>query len=229
MARLLPATHDILATVTEELTVLGGTVSDTVHDGQRLFLRALLPQADEVRPKDVVEGGIAVKAAGEKIEVCPYLFRQVCRNGALMPQVIETRHIRRVDFAAPLDAVEAVDGQLREAVRACSAAEVFADAAQQLRQAAITGLGGDVARLLLFSSLRRLILHGLGEQIVQRFLQAEDRSVFGLMNAVTSVARDQDDPEVRWRLEELGGGVAAMNFPGAGIGGSAAELVFSEA
>jgi hypothetical protein len=27
------------------------------------------------------------------------------------------------------------------------------------------------------------------------------------MNAVTSVARDTRDPELRWRLEELGGGV----------------------
>jgi hypothetical protein len=29
------------------------------------------------------------------------------------------------------------------------------------------------------------------------------------MNAVTSVARDTRDPETRWRLEELGGAIAA--------------------
>ena len=37
-----------------------------------------------------------------------------------------------------------------------------------------------------------------------------DDSVFGLMNAVTSVAREEPDPEVRWDLEELGGGIPAM-------------------
>jgi hypothetical protein len=29
------------------------------------------------------------------------------------------------------------------------------------------------------------------------------------MNAVTSVARDTADPEVRWPLEEMGGGICA--------------------
>ncbi len=33
------------------------------------------------------------------------------------------------------------------------------------------------------------------------------------MNAVTSVARDTADPEVRWRLEEMGGGICAGHTP----------------
>jgi hypothetical protein len=45
--------------------------------------------------------------------------------------------------------------------------------------------------------------------IVRRFDAEGDRSVFGLVNAVTSVARDTTDPETRWRLEELGGGMLA--------------------
>ena len=105
MALVLPATEDIGATVVEELDLVGGTVTDRFDDGRRLFLRAILPISDEVRPKDVVEGGIAVRAVGQQIEVCPYLFRQVCRNGAIMPQVTETRRIRRVDLAAPSEAV----------------------------------------------------------------------------------------------------------------------------
>ena len=30
--------------------------------------------SDKVRPKDVVEGGIAVRTTGREIEVCPYLL-----------------------------------------------------------------------------------------------------------------------------------------------------------
>ena len=33
------------------------------------------------------------------------------------------------------------------------------------------------------------------------------------MNAVTSLVRDTRDPEVRWRLEELGGGIPALVAP----------------
>ena len=58
---------------------------------------------------------------------------------------------------------------------------------------------------------------------MQRFSQARDRSLFDLVNAVTSVARDQTNPEVRWHLKELGGGMLAMNFPGAQPGGCAAQ------
>jgi hypothetical protein len=119
MALLLPSTEDIGATVVEELDFMGGTVSDRYDDGRRLFLRALLPMSDEARPEDVVEGGIAVRTVGQEIDVCPYLFRQFCRNGAIMPQVAETRQIQRVDADGPFETIEAVNDQLREAVRAC--------------------------------------------------------------------------------------------------------------
>jgi hypothetical protein len=33
------------------------------------------------------------------------------------------------------------------------------------------------------------------------------------MNAVTSVARDTQDPDLRWRLEELGGGLPVERCP----------------
>jgi hypothetical protein len=33
------------------------------------------------------------------------------------------------------------------------------------------------------------------------------------MQAITSVARDSRDPDLRWELEELGGGVAAATSP----------------
>ena len=229
MDMLLPATQDIAATVVEELALLGGTVSDRFDDGQRLFLRAILPMSDEVRPKDIVEGGIAVRSVGEKIDVCPYLFRQVCRNGAIMPQVIETQCIRRVDIAAPSEMIEAVNDQLREAVRTCATAEVFARAAGQTLSATTMGLPHDVFGLLLALSTRRRISGGLPDEIMRAYLQAGDRSAFGLMNAVTSVARDQKDPAVRWELEEMGGGVPAMSFPRVRSGGSEAELVGAEA
>jgi hypothetical protein len=228
MALLLPATQDIHATVVDELALMRGTVSDRFDDGRRLFLRAILPLSGEVRPKDIVEGGIAVRTVGHEIEVCPYLFRQVCRNGAVMPQVVETRRIERVDFAAPSKAIDAVIEHVRETMRACAAAEIFDHATRQIRLATTTEVSSDISSLLRFSSMWRTIPAELQDDIVETFLADDDRSVFGLMNAVTSVARDQDDPEVRWRLEELGGGVPAMKFPRVRPDGSEAERTVSE-
>jgi hypothetical protein len=44
-------------------------------------------------------------------------------------------------------------------------------------------------------------------EIMRRFASDDDLSTYGLMNAVTSVARDTTHPQSRWRLEELGGGL----------------------
>ncbi|MFZ5831522.1 MAG: hypothetical protein ACOY3P_15670, partial [Planctomycetota bacterium] len=46
--------------------------------------------------------------------------------------------------------------------------------------------------------------------ILDVYEQEGDDSVFGLMNAVTSVARDEPDPQIRWDLEELGGSIPAL-------------------
>ena len=50
------------------------------------------------------------------------------------------------------------------------------------------------------------------DSIRGRYTASRDRSRFGLMNAVTSVARDTRDPELRWRLEELGGGIPVTDL-----------------
>ena len=62
------------------------------------------------------------------------------------------------------------------------------------------------------------------EDIVSRFTRGRDDSVFGLINAVTSVARDTRDPETRWRLEELGGSIPALVSPAPKPGGAEAEI-----
>ena len=45
------------------------------------------------------------------------------------------------------------------------------------------------------------------------------------MNAVTSVARDTREPELRWRLEELAGGIAAHIEPAPTGDDTAAECL----
>jgi hypothetical protein len=51
---------------------------------------------------------------------------------------------------------------------------------------------------------------GVMRQILGRFFDDADQTRFALMNAVTAVARDTRDPEQRWNLEELGGGIPVI-------------------
>jgi hypothetical protein len=62
------------------------------------------------------------------------------------------------------------------------------------------------------------ILHGVPEEfhravilsVTQEFEHADDRTLYGVMNAITAVARDAVDPDEKWVLEELGGSVSTL-------------------
>src|ERR1051325_1320870 len=68
---------------TEEVTTLGGTVSDKFDDGTRLFTRAILPDLRDVGRDDMVKCGVALRAVGSEIRVHPYVFRLICKYGAI--------------------------------------------------------------------------------------------------------------------------------------------------
>src|SRR5258708_11044459 len=120
-------TESIFSIFSEEIASLGGSVKDTYNDGDRLFTRSILPEIREVRPRDFMQSGVALRADSEEAWVHPYLFRQVCANGAIMAHAIESRRIaigtRDPEFAA---------SSIRETIRACAAIEVFENAPTEI-------------------------------------------------------------------------------------------------
>lgn len=201
-------TAQIKAAFAQEIAAAGGTTSDTFDDGSRLLTRSILPGVREVRPKDWVQGGVALKAAQGEVWVHPYVFRQVCQNGAIMAQTLGSRHLE-LDLVTAEEATSAV----RAAVRSCCDEDAFVEAAEGMRSSVLAQAD---LMLNLMPMLDRLP-SGMGSQILtdilRRFFQEPDRSRFALGNAVTAAARDARDPDVRWRLEEFGGGILAGTNP----------------
>jgi len=203
------STDRILEAFTQEITARGGEVTDTFHDGQRLFARGVLNLTGEVRSRDRVDGGVALKAAGGDVSVHPYVFRQVCQNGAIMAETLTSERLTNLDWPEPEEALR----RIKAAVADCSQREVFEDSVDQMRSAA--ELEVDTA-LLILSAFSEHSAHPKANylaSIMDRFFRDEELSGFGLMQAITSVARDTRDEALRWDLEELGGSVAARNCP----------------
>ena len=194
----------------EEITALSGAVSDTFDDGSRLFLRSILPQLKELRPDDRVQGGVALRATDENIWIHPYVYRQVCSNGAIMAHAVQTRHIRGVNYLPEGKAKLIVD--LREAIRSCCDEQAFSSSAEELRSALEIEADLVLALLPLMSRIPQEIQAKFMNELTDHFIKKNDRSRFALMNTVTAVARDTTDPEIRWRLEELGGGIPTVQF-----------------
>jgi hypothetical protein len=226
-----PATAEINEIFTEEIEAVGGKVTDIFDDGARTFLRAILEGEREVQPGDRVQGGVALRGTSEDISVHPYVFRQVCKNGAIRAHAIESREVPRCEFPADLGQEAAY--VVRETIRACCREEVFEAGAAEMRRArglSDTDPTGIDLILWMIPLVARLAQDVDSQPIVaailDRIFQERDRSRFGLMNAVTSVARDTPDPELRWRLEELGGGIAvAVNKPKFGPMRARAEML----
>lgn len=209
MSSLCLTTSEIGDLFTEEIKLQSGQVTDTFNDGLRLFTRSVLPQLDEVRPKDSVQNGVALKATPAEICVYPYVFREVCRNGAIMAHSQQGQRLVFSDDETSEDTASAI----REAIGACCRDEVFATSVKEIRSS--VGTDVDLALTLLphISQLSQGPSKHIIAVMLERFFGDGDSSRFGLMNAVTSVARDTTDPEDRWRMEELGGGIAAAIRP----------------
>lgn len=205
----LPPTQEISALFIDEVYAMGCVEPEVYDDGVRVFARAVHRRPVEIRLRDVVLGGVALRVMGDSVDVHPFVFRQVCTNGASMAEALQSQRVRRVDVAAPSELITAALDDVRAAIQACGDPAAFADAVGMMRGAARQPVGMTMAMLSLLNEMRRRDA-ALFAEIFERFEREQDRSAFGLMNAVTSIARDTLDPEHRWRIEELGGTLLAL-------------------
>ncbi len=216
-------TQEILEAFTEEISTREGKVTETFHQPGQLLVRSVFPETEEIRARDKVQGGVALRVGGTAACVYPYVFRIVCQNGAIMAHAAEGREIPNLDRVPAFEAVRLV----REAVESCCHSNAFASAAEQMRTAAQHPVDA-ILNMMPFLSRMASLSPELGQQIFRRFFQDNDRTRYGLMNAVTSVARDTRDHVTRWRLEELGGQIAVMDPTEPVLDGSAEELIPNE-
>lgn len=202
------ATSQIATIFAEEIKSAGGSVTDGFKNGALLFTRSVLPEFTQVAPGDRLQPGVAVRANDAEVFVSPYVFRLVCSNGAIMARALHSRRISRDEWFLNDEAECDLETTLRVAIRQCCQREAFTAPIDQMRSA-IDSTTNMALMLSAFTSTHRgSMSRSMMQEILSRYHRSPDRSAYGLMNAVTSVARDTRDPQAKWRLEELGGQIA---------------------
>src|SRR5690349_928673 len=98
-------TQEIVTAFTEEILARGGKVTETFHQPGQLFIRSVLPEAEEIRARDKVQSGVALRATDTAAWVYPYTFRLVCKNGAIMAHAAEGRQIPNLESLPTFEAV----------------------------------------------------------------------------------------------------------------------------
>jgi hypothetical protein len=188
-------------------------------------MRGILPEIRHVQKGDPVQRGVAVRTTAKSVLVHPYVYRQVCRNGAIAARTIQTCGVELVDPDEPPDVVDNILWQLREAVTACCEPDLFLKTVRQWRSARDRYVDHAITLLPFVRGRRSTLERSLVDLIFREFEREGDHSVYGLMNAVTATARRTADPEKKWNLEELGGGIPALVQPKLTPGGAHTELV----
>src|SRR5262245_39738744 len=124
-------TGRILEAFNEGIAAHGGRVTDTFEDGRRLFAKSVLPREEEVRPKDRVQGGVALKATKEGVWLLPYVYRQICSNGAITATTVDSRSLGALHELESETAVE----RIHEGIAACCEPAVFLGSVRKMRSA----------------------------------------------------------------------------------------------
>ena len=126
--------------LSEEINDRSGEILEYFRHNERAFSRSLLPNQTEVKTKDVLQAGVAMKVTPTSLELHPYVFRQVCANGCIFGKSIQSRKLRQAgdSFHENVDgkAGETITGTevevwFRDAVDACCRPEAFYDSAQK--------------------------------------------------------------------------------------------------
>ncbi len=205
-----PAPKEILSMVEEELFKIGGRLAQCTRHKGRLFIWATVPHTRQIRPNDYVQGGVAVCTIGYEICIFPHVFRQMHRSGAIMSRTDGMKRLKRVPSTSAPRALERLRKRVRNLVQVCTSSEMLTQLTDQLRVAAESDVDAGLQMSTVISQLPRRHSSLLLSQILSKFHEDEDDSVYGLMNAVAAVARDEDDPETKWDLEELAGWVPML-------------------
>jgi len=198
----------ILEIFEEEASSHQGKVLESFNHGGTLFARSVLPQFEEIRVGDRLQSGVALRATQNALWVYPYVFRLVCRNGAIMARAAEGQEIAELGI---LPAFEA-ETLLRETIAACCQTEVFAATAEQMRSAAQRPFDLMLSMMPMLARLSKVDSQ-IARQVLQRFVGDDDKTDYGFINAVTSTARDTQAHELRWKLEEFAGELILRTNP----------------
>jgi hypothetical protein len=150
--------------------------------------------ADDVRPLDTVWAGFAALRDGQQpLRVEGRVFRLVCENGSLA-SVVE-------------DETEPAEASVEDRIERCFDRQRFAAVVATLRQAAQQRVPDPRPML---DEQGYMPHRGL---IEERWSKAKDPTLYGLMNAMTSVARDLPDVRERLDLEGTAGILAGLKPP----------------
>lgn len=179
-----------------------------------LYLKAVdMTLTAEIREQDIIYGGLIIRnsevgASAFKVE--PFLLRKICDNGLIGELALkrihlgkQTAEIGEIDWSDETKELEdkAIWAKAKDIIKATFDRDVFESWIDKLRESTEIVIEQPV------KAVNNVVkLAGLTEEHKSELLMHfSEHTKYGLVNAVTSLARDIESVDARIRLEEFGG------------------------
>lgn len=200
----------------------------------RLYIRAVLPSLSaEIRHDpgnhtflpnggDVVQAGVQIRnseVGNGKLEVSPFIWRLVCLNGLVRADMsLGKYHVGREQeeqaYAMYRDDTLKADDKafwlkVRDAVGAALSDVTFGQIVAQMQEAATGERIADPVSVTERLAKTNSLTEDEGADILRFLVEGGDLSQWGVVNAVTSAAKQTDSFERQAELEALGGELLA--------------------
>jgi len=184
----------------KEVGAYGGHIIQTSINKQHVLIEATLTISDSLLKGDYVQGGVALYYSPEFIAIHPYLFRLICESGLLITDTPENCIIWRQGDKALTQ--ENLIKQLNTAIKDCTKKDTFSQTIASLK----TSLSKEVILLKEILSLPRFTEdNSLLDELLKHAIIEDDDTAFGLINTITSTARDITFPQTCYQLQKLAG------------------------
>lgn len=212
------------------LPILGGLPDIRFESCQitesRMYIKAVNPRLQaEVSPGDIVQAGVIISNSEVglgSVSIQPLIYRLVCSNGMVVNEAAARRnHVGRVtdsgeNFSvysqATLDAEDkAFVMKIQDTVRAAVEEARFSQVVGKMREAKAAQMDThDVPAVVKLASKEFHITDRESTGVLQRLIESNDLTLYGLSNAVTRHSQDVESYDRASELESIGYSILTM-------------------
>lgn len=179
-----------------------------------LYLKAIDRKlTEEIREGDIIHGGLIIRnseVGASSFRVEPFLLRKICSNGLIGKHSLKKIHLGRqtaeegeIEWSDETKRLEdkAFWAKVRDIIRNTFDRKIFLSWIKKMKEAAeieIEKPKEAIDNVVRYAGLTE-------EQKNILLMHFTEKTKYGMVNAITSLARDTQDIQERIRLEEIGG------------------------
>lgn len=194
---------------------------------RRMYLKVLFPGIEAaIKPGDIVRAGLVIsnsEVGSGSFKVEPFTYRLVCSNGMISEHILSKYHVGRGQGGSDEDRIyeilsnaaksaddKALFMKVKEIVEYNLKPDVFNANVERFQDAAREKITGDIPKVVEMTKRQFGFSDAQGSSILRHLIEGHDLSKWGLANAVTRTAQDQEDYDDQTFFERAGGKVIEL-------------------